>query len=58
MLYANRAQMKKVLELPEQAARNCSRAIELNPQYLKALLRRAEVYEETDKLGEWLKICC
>ena len=50
--------MKKVLELPEQAVRNCSRAIELNPQYLKALLRRAEVYEETDKLGEWLKICC
>ena len=31
--------------------KNCSKAIELDPEYLKALLRRAEIYEETDKLG-------
>lgn len=52
MLYANRAQMKKVLGLPEQAVANCSQAILLHPAYTKALLRRAEVYEETDKLGQ------
>ena len=52
VLYANRGQMKRVLGLNDHAIKNCSKAIELNPQYLKALLRRAEIYEETDKLGE------
>jgi len=55
VLYANRAQMKKVLGLPDMALANCSKAILLNPAYTKALLRRAEVYEETDKLDEALK---
>lgn len=54
VLYANRAQMKKVLGLPDMALANCSKAILLNPAYTKALLRRAEVYEETDKLGQSL----
>ena len=31
--------------------KNCTKAVERNPQYLKALLRRAEIFEETDKLG-------
>uniref|UniRef100_A0A8C6SMS8 Tetratricopeptide repeat protein 1 n=1 Tax=Neogobius melanostomus TaxID=47308 RepID=A0A8C6SMS8_9GOBI len=31
------------------------RALELNPLYLKALLRRAELYEQTDKLDEALE---
>ena len=44
--------MKRVLELPDHAVSNCTQAIKLNPSYLKALLRRAEIYEETDKLGE------
>ena len=44
--------MKRVLELPDQAVSNCTQAIKLNPAYLKALLRRAEIYEETDKLGK------
>ena len=35
-----------------KAVKNCSKAIELNPEYLKAILRRAEIYEETDKLGK------
>ena len=52
VLYANRAQMKRSLALNDHAIRNCSKAIELNPTYLKALLRRAEIYEETDKLGD------
>jgi len=54
VLYANRAQMKKVMSLNDHAVKNCSKAIELNPNYLKALLRRAEIYEETDKLDEAL----
>lgn len=29
-------------------------AIELNPDYMRALLRRAELYEKTDKLDEAL----
>ena len=47
--------MKRVLGLPDQAALNCTQAIKLNPTYLKALLRRAEIYEETEKLGEFLQ---
>jgi len=54
VLYANRGQMKKVLGLNDQAVKNCSKAIELNPEYLKAILRRAEIYEETDKLEDSL----
>ena len=45
--------MKKVMSLNDHAVKNCSKAIELNPNYLKALLRRAEIYEETDKLGKY-----
>lgn len=30
-------------------------AIELDPEYLRALLRRAELYEKTDKLDEALE---
>jgi len=55
VLYANRGQMKRVLGLNDHAIRNCTKALELDPQYLKALLRRAEIYEETDKLDEALK---
>lgn len=55
VMYANRGQMKRVLGLNDHAIKNCTKAVELNPQYLKALLRRAEIYEETDKLDEALK---
>lgn len=30
-------------------------AIELNPNYIRAILRRAELYEKTDKLDEALE---
>ena len=46
--------MKKVIGLHDHAIKNCTKAIELNPNYLKALLRRAEIYEETEKLGTFL----
>ena len=51
VLYANRGQMKRVLGLNDQAIKNCSRAVELDPDYMKAILRRAGMYEDTDKLG-------
>ena len=47
--------MKWVMGLSDLAIKNCSKAVELNPSYLKALLRRAEIYEETEKLDEALK---
>lgn len=55
VLYANRAQMKKVLDEKDKAIINCSKAIELDSEYLKAHLRRAELYQETDKLDEALE---
>ena len=36
------------------AIEDCTKALELNPGYLKCLLRRAELYEKTDKLDEAL----
>ncbi len=51
VLHANRGQMKRVLGLQDHAIKDCTRAVQLNPEYLKAILRRAEIYEETDKLG-------
>jgi len=55
VLYANRAQMKRVLDEKDKAIRNCSIAIELDSEYLKAYLRRAELYQETEKLDEALE---
>ncbi|XP_013421248.1 tetratricopeptide repeat protein 1-like [Lingula anatina] len=39
----------------EKAIEDCTKALELNPNYLKALLRRAEMYEKTEKLDEALE---
>lgn len=36
------------------AIEDCSKAIELNPKYLRAILRRAQLYEQDDKLDEAL----
>lgn len=33
---------------------DCSKAVELDPGYLKAYLRRAQLYKETEKLDEAL----
>ena len=38
----------------EEAIRDCSKAIDLNPEYMRALMRRAELYERTEKLDEAL----
>lgn len=34
---------------------DCTRAIELDPDYLKAYLRRSKLYERNDKLDEALE---
>lgn len=38
----------------EQCIQDCTKAIDLHPHYLKALMRRAELYEKTEKLDEAL----
>ena len=38
----------------ESAIRDCSKALDLHPHYMKALMRRAELYEKTEKLDEAL----
>lgn len=39
----------------ENAVSDCSEALELAPNYLKARLRRAQCYEKVDKLEEALE---
>ena len=39
----------------EEALRDCEEAISNNPKYVKALARRANIYEELDKPHEALK---
>ncbi|XP_058454316.1 tetratricopeptide repeat protein 1 isoform X2 [Malaya genurostris] len=55
ILYANRAAAKTKLSFKPSAIDDCTKAIEHNPKYLKALLRRANLYEEADKLDESLE---
>ncbi|XP_056254051.1 tetratricopeptide repeat protein 1 isoform X2 [Seriola aureovittata] len=52
VLFSNRAAARLHLD---QAISDCTRAIELNPDYVRALLRRAELYEQTEKLDEALE---
>ncbi|XP_043250402.1 tetratricopeptide repeat protein 1 [Colletes gigas] len=54
VLYANRAAAKSKCLEKESAILDCTKAIELDPSYLKVLVRRAQLYEETDKLDEAL----
>ena len=37
------------------AVEDCTEAIDLNSNYLKAILRRAQIYEDTDRPHESLK---
>ena len=43
------------MEQKVEAIEQCSEAIQLNPKYVKALLRRGQTYEETDKPHEAMK---
>lgn len=55
VLYCNRAAAKIQLNSTKSAIDDCSKAIELNDKYVRAYLRRAKLYEETDKLDESLE---
>jgi len=56
ILYSNRAASKiQLLDYKESALEDCSKALELNPNYIRAYLRRAKLYEETEKLDESLE---
>lgn len=54
MLYSNRAASKAKLGRTESAIEDCTKAIDLDENYIRALLRRAQLYEQTDKLDEAL----
>lgn len=54
IFYANRAASKISLGKTESALEDCTKAIELNDKYIRAYLRRAKLYEESDKLDESL----
>ncbi|XP_050502860.1 tetratricopeptide repeat protein 1 [Diabrotica virgifera virgifera] len=54
IFYANRAASKIALNRKESAIEDCTKAIELNDSYIRAYLRRAKLYEETEKLDESL----
>lgn len=55
ILFSNRAAARLHLDKKEEAISDCSKAIELNPNYVRAILRRAELYEKTEKLDEALE---
>ncbi|EFA10651.2 tetratricopeptide repeat protein 1 [Tribolium castaneum] len=55
ILYANRAASKINVERKASAIDDCTKAITLNDKYVRAYLRRAKLYEETDKLDESLE---
>ncbi|KAJ0003883.1 hypothetical protein NQD34_010097 [Periophthalmus magnuspinnatus] len=54
VLYSNRGAARVHLVILHDRCFVCP-ALELKPDYLKALLRRAELYEQTDKLDEALE---
>ncbi|CAG0895606.1 unnamed protein product [Darwinula stevensoni] len=55
VLYHNRAVMKTYLKFPDAAIDDLSQALKYDPTYTKALLRRAAIFEESDRLDEALK---
>ncbi|CAL4092054.1 unnamed protein product, partial [Meganyctiphanes norvegica] len=55
ILYSNRAATKAKLDHKKDAIKDCDKAIDLHSAYTKAILRRATLYQETEKLDEALK---
>ena len=58
VLYANRAAVRLKFETQEErekAVLDCAQALQLNPKYLKARLRRAQTYEQLEKWEEALE---
>ncbi|XP_078416215.1 mitochondrial import receptor subunit TOM70 [Cetorhinus maximus] len=53
--YQNRAAAFEQLQKWNEVAQDCSKAVELNPKYVKALYRRAKAYEKLDNKKECLE---
>ncbi|KAL5105889.1 Mitochondrial import receptor subunit TOM70 [Taenia crassiceps] len=59
--FQNRAAARENLRQFEAAVEDCNAALELSPTYLKALNRRARLYERLNDLSHWLfdiTACC
>lgn len=54
ILYSNRAASKSKTNNLLSAVDDCSKAVELDPKYVRAYLRRAKLYKELNKLDECL----
>uniref|UniRef100_UPI00398F0C17 mitochondrial import receptor subunit TOM70 n=1 Tax=Pristiophorus japonicus TaxID=55135 RepID=UPI00398F0C17 len=53
--YQNRAAAFEQLQKWKEVAEDCTKAVELNPKYIKALYRRAKAYERLDNKKECLE---
>ncbi|XP_078088990.1 mitochondrial import receptor subunit TOM70 [Mustelus asterias] len=53
--YQNRAAAYEQLQKWDEVAQDCTKAVELNPKYIKALYRRAKAYEKLDNKKECLE---
>lgn len=54
IMYANRAACKIHMKQLEEGVKDCTKALDLHPHYMKVLLRRAQTYELLEKLEEAL----
>lgn len=54
VLYSNRSAANLQQDLKDQAITDCTESLKLNDTYLKPLIRRAKLHEDTDKLDESL----
>ncbi|XP_034660049.1 tetratricopeptide repeat protein 1 [Drosophila subobscura] len=61
VLFGNRAAAKIKLEANKSAIDDCTKAIELWPEYVRVLLRRAKLFEQDDRpdeaLEDYKKVC-
>lgn len=55
IFHANRAACLVKMDQHKEAIDDCTKALDLNPQYLKVRLRRAQCYEHEDRLEEALE---
>ncbi|CAL8307599.1 unnamed protein product [Gadus morhua 'NCC'] len=55
VLFSNRAAACLHLDRKESAIADCSKALELDPGYVRALLRRAQLYEASEQLEQALQ---
>ncbi|NWX75961.1 TOM70 protein, partial [Alca torda] len=53
--YQNRAAAYEQLQKYTEVAQDCTKAVELNPKYVKALFRRAKAHEKLDNKKECLE---